>query len=251
MVDRKQGTSLVVDIFRESGVSSYIDYCKKPRAAWEYLEKPMWEVILGEFDLSEALVMDIGTGTGVLFDLLIKSGAKAENIFALEPSPELADYLRNEKKMAGTVIIDSTHNLDIWFLQVAEFDLLTANMVMNHLNTEEYDNFIQYAKGMLKPDGCLVYTTPYPEEKSEKHKFDYADNQIVVEEEAPWGGTVKYHHRSEEYQVGVLEKNGFEVKRIVQGYEDFVDERIIKNAEIRLQKNLRGRKRIMFWATKL
>jgi hypothetical protein len=92
---------------------------------------------------------------------------------------------------------------------------------------------------------------PSPEEKSKKHGFDYADNTIVVEEKAPWGGMVKYHHRSEEYQRKILRKNGFSVDTIVWGYEDFVDEKRLKIGEQETGRNLHGYKRMMFFARKI
>lgn len=248
MLDRKPGFSSV-DIFLGSSATSYIDYYCRPRPEWEYLEKPMWEIILEKLNVSQAVVLDVGTGTGKLYDLLVQAGANPDKVFAVEPNSELANYLFFKRHIK--CIKDSTHHLNNITLQQGEFDLLTANMVLNHLTTDEYDDFIQYTKGILMADGLLIYTTPFPKEKSEKHKFDYTDNHIMVEEKAPWGGMVKYYHRSEEYQVEVLERNGFEAKRIFWGYENFISKRVIEDGERATGKSLRGPKRLMFWARKI
>jgi SAM-dependent methyltransferase len=239
---------LSVDIFYGSSAAAYIDYCSKPQPTWEYLERPFWEAIITRLDLPKAIILDIGSGTGKLYQLLIEEGAKPEDILLLEPNPELTDYLCKELEVI--CIKDSSHHLDSPILQHEEFNLVTASLVMNHLTTEEYNNFVTCIRGILYKGGVLIYTTPFPKQKAEKHNFDYEDNFAVVEEKAPWRGSVKYHHRSEEYQVGVLEKNGFKVDRIFAGYENFISDTMIEFGERAIGKSLRGPKRIMFVAQK-
>jgi len=249
MVDRNEAFPSI-DIFQGSSAADYIRYCSKPSPPWEYLEKPMWMAILSEkFDISNAAIFDVGSGAGKLINLLVEAGANPENMLALEPNSELADYLRQERNIL--CIKDSSHNLNSWVLQHQEWDLVTANMVVNHLTTPDYDNFVKYVKGMLMLDGIFIYTTPFPEEKAKKYNFDISDNSVIVEEDAPWGGKVKYHHRSEDYQVQVLQENGFKVERYFWGYESFIDEKIIRSGEIMTGKNLRGPKRLMFLARKI
>lgn len=239
------------DIFGDS-VAAYIDYCSKPQIPWEYLERPMWELILEDFKLSDARIIDIGSGAGNSVDLLIKTGAKPRNIFALEPNSVLAQHLYDKYHKIGVgVIVGSSAGLGFRYLQNEEFDMISANMVANHLTTPEYDDFIKYARGMLMLDGFLIYTTPFPEEKSKKHGFDCSDNYVAVAEPAPWGGMVKYNHRSEEYQTSLLENNGFEVKRYLWGYENFLSDFRIHYGESKLGKSLRGPKRLMFVARKI
>lgn len=242
------------DIFQGS-VSAFIKYNERPQVSWEYLEKPMWELILKRFkrsNLSKAVIFDIGSGTGNSIDMLFDAGADPRQIFALEPNPVLAALLSNKyhDREVGC-IVDSSHNMGDDILQHGEYDLVTANMVVNHLTTSEYEDLVKCVKGMLMLGGIFIYTTPFPEEKAKKHSFDCSDNSVVVDELAPWGGMVKYHHRSEEYQVGLLEANGFEVERYFWGYDDFLTSFDIERGENALGKSLKGPKRLLVLAQKI
>lgn len=209
----------------------------------------MWTLVVNKLlDLSNVYVLDVGAGTGKLYDLITKLGANPENILALEPNADLA-YLLSNKKIP--TILGNTDDLHHDLLQKGEIGLLTANMVVNHLTTEEYCRFIQFSKDVLGVNGVLIYTIPFPEGKGNKHKIDISDDNVVVEENAPWGGKVKYHHRSDAYQVKILQENGFAVDRFLFGYESFVSDNIIRAGERVRNKSLRGYKREMFIAKRV
>ena len=236
-----------VDIFKDSSAKAYIDYCSRPQPPWEYLEKPMWDLIINEqLKLPDAVILDVGIGTGRLYKLLMEHGAEKTETLAIEPNPELSMYLHTELHIP--CIKGGSQDMGHHLLQHEEFDLITANMVVNHMSGEEYVDFVKYTSGALHSNGLLLYTIPFPEGKAKKHGFDVSDNTVVIEEEAKWGGFVEYHHRSEEYQVEVLKSYGFEPNRILFGYEDFISEHILKSGERTLGKSLRGPKRVMFWA---
>lgn len=235
----------VVDTFKSADVPIYIKYCSKPQPEWNYLEEPMWSLVINKlFDISDVFILDVGTGAGRLYELLIKLGANPEMMLAMEPNLELAKYLSTEKHIP--TILGDGDGLSHHLMQHGEIGLVTANMVVNHMTTDQYARFVKFTRHVVGVNGIVAYTTPYSEGKARKHKIDNNDNEAIVEEPAPWGGTVKYHHRSDQYQLKVLEKNGFVTDRFLFGYEDFISEKILRSGERSRNKSLRGYKREMF-----
>lgn len=209
----------------------------------------MWMVILSKYlDMPNVQGLDVGTGAGRFYELLLNYGAKKENILALEPNLILANYLHTKKHIP--CILGGTDDMGHNLLQNREFNLVTANMVINHLTTEQFGDFVTFCNGVLMKGGVLIYTIPYPERKAKKYGFDCSDNSVVINEPAPWGGKVRYHHRSEEFQVENLEHNGFEVKRIHFGYENFISKDKLREAEKLHSRNFQGTRRVMFIAVK-
>ena len=198
---------------------AYIRYCESRRLPWEGFEKPLWKAFLRELNLKEASVLDIGSGTGRLVDLLIEERAKPENIFILEPNPILVNFLF-ERKLGVGCIRDSSCNLDNPVAQHLEADLVTANMVVNHLPTTDFDKLVKDIAGVLKLDGIFAYMVPNPYWKEMRYSLDKSDNSSVVVEDAPWGGLVEYHHKSEAYQRKILENSGFKPLFYFGGYDD-------------------------------
>lgn len=251
MVENK-GIFSLPDIFTTTNIDCYIDYCKKPNRAWDLLEKPMWRMILGTYGgLSKGTVLDLGAGTGKLCEVLIENGVSVEKLVTLEPNRRLC----MELKYKGIVlnVIGSTLDLKHRFFKNIGFDMITANMVVNHLTTPEYIDFVKKTRNIIFEGGSLIYTVPCPTSKAIKHGFYYTDNKKVVSEKAPWGGEVKYHHRSMEFQEEILKKNGFETNCILAGYESFLSEDELKLIEWREGKYrgaLKGYKRLMIEAIK-
>jgi SAM-dependent methyltransferase len=203
----------------QGSARAYIRYCERWQPSWDCFEKPMWKSYFQNLNFNGAWLLDIGSGTGKLVDLLMEEGANPKDILALEPNPILVDFLYKRNLGVGC-IRDDSYNLDIPILQNNEIDLITANMVTNHLSTPEFDKLIQDASGVLKLDGVLAYMVPNPYRKEEKYCMGKDDNFTVVEENAPWGGLVEYHHRSEAYEREVLEKYGFDSDVYFGGFDD-------------------------------
>ena len=203
----------------QGSAGAYIRYCESWQLHWEGFEKPLWTDLFQNLNLKEACVVDMGSGTGKLVDTLIENGAKPENIFALEPNPILIEYLFNRQLGIGC-IRDSAYNLKNPIAQKLEADMITANMVMNHLTTPDFNELVSDINGVLKQDGLLVYTVPNPYRKQQKHSFEDNDNFGVAIENAPWGGLVEYHHRTEDYQKNVLNDAGFNQSFTFGSYDE-------------------------------
>lgn len=236
------------DLF-QGAATAYIRFSESKPPSWEHLEEPMWRDFfeLPGLNLQNLWILDVESGAGKVVDLAIELGVNKEQIFSFEPNPIMADYLFNKGLQT---IKDQASNLDNPIMQNEEFDLIAANMVLNHFPTDEFVGFIQNTYGILKKGGGLVYTVPHPGGKARKHGFDYDNNSTVIEEEAPWGGFTQYNHRSVEFQAKTLEEYGYDVVLREIGYSDSCTTHQVAALELKLQKPLEGPKRIMIVGTK-
>jgi hypothetical protein len=137
----------------------------------------------------------------------------------LEPNPILIQYLY-EKRLGVGCIKDEWITLGHPMFSLGEFGLIAANMVVNHLSTDRYTQMVEDMFGALTQDGLVVYTAPNPERKAAKHNLNPDDNDAVAEEEAPWGGLVRYFHRSLGYQIWAMQRAGFDVAVLAGGWND-------------------------------
>ena len=233
----------------QDAATAYIRFSESKPVSWTHLEEPAWRYLfeLPDLNLQNLWILDVGSGVGKVVDLAIELGANKEQIFSFEPNSIMADYLF---KKGLQTIKDQASNLDNPIIQNEEFDLVTANMVLNHFPTNEFVGFIQTTYGILKKGGGLVYTVPHPGSKAHKHGFDYDNNSKVIEEKAPWGGYTQYNHRSVEFQAKTLEECGYDIVLREIGYSDFCTTHQVATLESELRKSLEGPKRIMVIGTK-
>ncbi len=193
--------------------------------------------------------MDVGSGPGKLIDLLLEAGISCEHILAMEPNPILIQYLLDRNLGIGCMK-DSAAELGHELLQHNELDLITANMVVNHLTTAQFCSLISNASGALRPKGLLAYTIPHPGEKAKKYRVDQRRNEAVFEEDAPWGGRVQYYHRSERFQRSLLTQHGFLVTTIEWGYASTISEHMLAEYDGYFYKDKMKPKRLLVVAEK-
>ncbi len=236
----------------QGAATAYIRHSENNPPTWEYLEKPLWEGFFKLCDstlLGNMLVLDVGSGVGKIPDLAINLGVKRNHVFALEPNPILASYLKNKNLLT---IKDVAQNLNAPIMQLEQFDLVTANLVLNHFSTKEFTTFVATTSGVVIRGGAIAYTIPHPGSKAIKHDIRPQDNHSVFEEKVPWGGYAQYHHRSLEFQKKVLEAYGFEVAFREIGYldnENYTSHFLLTLEDI-LEKKQRHPKRMMIIGTK-
>lgn len=233
----------------QGSARAYIRFCEQPQPTWDDLEKPLWQLFFQSLTTTDLLVLDVGTGPGKLIDVLLEAGILPEHILAMEPNPILIEYLLNRKLGIGCMK-DSAVELGHELLQHAEIDLITANMVVNHLTTEQFCEFIANARGALRAKGILAYTIPHPGSKAQKYHIDHRKKEALFEEDAPWGGRVYYYHRSEEYQRHLLQQYGFSVITIEWGYASATPENIVTEYDGYFYKDKLKPKRLLVIAEK-
>lgn len=95
-------------------------------------------------------LLEIGPGFGTFCEEAISSGA-FQRVRAVEPTPELAESLRNKK-----IQVDERFIEDISEEHVA--DLVVAYEVVEHL--VDPGSFVRNAMRLLRPGGLLVLTAP-------------------------------------------------------------------------------------------
>lgn len=112
-------------------------------------------------------VLDIGCGTGILVDILTKSGYKAKGI---DSSPEAVRFAESHKQ--GEFELASTE-----FLQdEGGYDLIIAAQLIEHLRNPEH--FLERVKGLLKSYGYLLVETPNLDSWNEKSLWRKTSNGI-------------------------------------------------------------------------
>jgi 2-polyprenyl-3-methyl-5-hydroxy-6-metoxy-1,4-benzoquinol methylase len=204
----------------QGAATAYMRWCEQPLSPCGYLEHELWQSLLRQLDhLPLAHILDVGSGAGIFLQLLIACGANPKNILALEPNPILAQHLRDKNLGVGCIRAESAE-LNFPLLRLAEIDIITANMLVNHLPTAAYLDFVTQASEIILPGGILAYTVPEPHRKAAKHGLSYMDNEAVAEEEAPWGGLVRYFHRPVRFQRQALAKSGFRVTSWYGGFDE-------------------------------
>jgi len=199
----------------QGSATAYIRWSENSRNSNCY-ERDLWTWLfstIGRGLLSKANILDVGSGVGRFNRLRISQGGRTDQIVALEPNPILAQYLM-DRKMGIDCIQDPVSALPDSVVTHQEIDLLSANMLVNHLSTPEFSSLVYSASAALAPGGMFAYTVPEAHRKARKHGFPYPDFDATAEEAAPWGGLVRYYHRPDHFQVQILRAFGFKVTRM-------------------------------------
>ena len=241
MKDRAPLTSAQVEKFWpdrgifQGAARAYIRFCETNPPSWLYLEKLIWSKFLSSCtSLDTQKLIDIGAGAGKLTHLLSEHGVNTDQLFALEPNPILAVHLRKQGFLVVENTIQSSENP---ISNSSEFDLLTANMVINHLSDNQFTETSRINWDILKLGGMFAYTIPYPEGKARKYGLKI-DSPWKVDEPAPWGGNVQYNHRSTTLNKEILESVGFSVSAKNYGFHSFNTTHMVSAIASHLNKTI-------------
>jgi len=94
-------------------------------------------------------ILDVGCGTGILVDILSRSGYAVTGI---DSSPEEIEFAKKNKK--GNFIPTSVES----FYDGKKYDLIVAAQLIEHIRKPE--DFLAKAEALLKRGGYLVVETP-------------------------------------------------------------------------------------------
>lgn len=128
--------------------------------------KYMWHYLSSNVNFQNKSILDIGSGTGWLLDLALKTGAKSA--IGVEPSKKNA-VLAN--KFFPHII---THNISLQGFKTKErFDLIFG--IMSFIHMENIDEAFKQVKCLLKENGYL-YLIVSDFEHYKKPRYDYRIN---------------------------------------------------------------------------
>lgn len=159
----KQYDSEDINWNKETGDSSfrifYYEYLSKYKAEWKNAE-----------------ILEIGSGTGWLLDLMKKNGAK--NVEGIEPSIKNINFSKNKFSKLKINFTDFEN-----FETNKKYDLIIAVMVFNHL--KHIDGVFKKIKQILKKSGNVQIIIPdYEYFKTPRFDYHIEKEKITLNEVA-------------------------------------------------------------------
>jgi 2-polyprenyl-3-methyl-5-hydroxy-6-metoxy-1,4-benzoquinol methylase len=152
------------------------------------LAGPQFLEFIREYLPAGGEICDYGAGSGHLAELLIKAGF-ATAIY--EPSPGRAEALQRRLSPYGsfTGVVGSEDR--------RQFDLLIMAEVIEHLPGHVLDQTLERIRGLLRPGGTLIVTTPNNENLGDAQVFCPVCQQTFH----PWQHVRNFTHESLEKQL--------------------------------------------------
>jgi len=184
-------------------MKDFLEFYKKKKVVKNYDSKRLKGIKQGinrqiERELISSLVegkeiLEIGPGTGFITTVLQKKG----NVTALEPSKEM---IKRAKKRAPKA---KYLNIELFsFSTKKKFDTIVAIRVLGHFSLKEMEMALKYFSKFLKIKGILIFNL------ENKSKIRYFIRKIKKRKR------IKTHQYSKEEIIEILQKKGFEVKKI-------------------------------------
>ena len=178
----------------QGAATAYARFSQQPQRQWIYLEKPLWQYVLSFFPRTTRM-LDFGAGIGKLTWVALSTHQIPRRITCFEPNPILQNELQKSLPPVRAVR-RSNRTLSQSFWANDKFSLIGANMVINHLNEGQFDEFVTQSKRMLTNTGTLIFTIPHPVSEAHELNIPLDVDETRRETPAPWGGFTEYFHRS-------------------------------------------------------
>jgi SAM-dependent methyltransferase len=170
---------------------------------WDLVEKKVWKEWLADNLHPGCRVLDMGSGAGKMVDLMLSLGVAGEQLVGLDLNRRLIGWSKEWWPEVQFIHGDCT-TVDLSI--ESGFDLVVSHMLVNHLEDPEFDATVAAVSRILRPEGKFVYMAPDPVSKATSLKIPDGQAGMWKDELAPWGGEVRYHHRTVQHQVDRLGK---------------------------------------------
>lgn len=187
-----------------------------PPPIWSEVEMPAMkmgiEKVLAAYRGSNVNTLDVGVGGGKVLKLLTALGVPEEQVLGIDIDPEILQLVGSTNPGIKLRQIDMASASAVEQLRAkAPFQLVTAHMVLNHLTDSELARAIHNCFDLLADGGRIVAMVPYPTKEAKWEKLEEHEDGYSSNEDAPWGGTVIYHHRDFAAYVDYFDLSGFYV----------------------------------------
>lgn len=185
-----------------------------PPAVWLNVEMPAMKKgiseTLSQHDVTDLGVLEVGVGGGKVLGILETLGIDRNRIVGIDISQEILALVSNKYPSMDLRNIDISDPTTLQKLSDrAPFQLVTAHMVLNHLNDIQLAKALSNFFNLLVDGGTVIGMVPYPNKPSKMQNLLDDENGYYSQENAPWGGTVVYCHRSFVAYSDYFELSGF------------------------------------------
>ncbi len=168
--------------------------------SWKYVDLPKFLEILDLYlstcakKVEDLKVLDLGCGSGKIFEYLIKKGFKEENIYGIDVDETFLQEAKNDFPSSHIFLGDVKNFTTIKELKAEKFDLCISVHVLHFFVTEELISIFQQISTSLVQDGCMLAITAHPMRWINNRKYSYFAPQsrnILT----PWGTqlTIQQH----------------------------------------------------------
>jgi ubiquinone/menaquinone biosynthesis C-methylase UbiE len=129
-----------------------------------YYERPAMIGLLG--DVSGCWVLEVGCGAGPLTAWLVEHGA---TVTAMDVSAAMLGLARQRVGSAASFHLADVSQ-PLAFAADGEFDVVVASLVLHYL--EDWKPVLAEFRRVLKPDGCVLFSTQHPAMDWQVHSRD-------------------------------------------------------------------------------
>lgn len=173
--------------------------------SWNFLEKQILKKHLEPVINSDKKILDAGCGTGRSTQLIVKLGAKEDNIIGTDVSSEMLNIAKESIQNIKFVRSD----LAQLNLKNESVDIIVSNMVLHYLSLKELKAVTSNFYKWLTPGGYLLYVVVHPFRFKSNYDEYFVDSRKI--EKTPWGTRNKYFPKKISDYINATINSGFEL----------------------------------------
>lgn len=178
--------------------------------SWRFIERPALTRCIPERLYTEsARVLDIGSGSGRIVDYHIGRGVLAQNIIGVEPDADLVDIA--SRRIPGAHF--AQNRIQDFTLQPDSFDIITAQLSLQYLDTDELADLFHKVSAALIPDGLFCTVNGHPARHQITEGFEDYFTEEWKETTTPYGSVEPYYYRTIQTHLNAMVNAGLSVVR--------------------------------------